>query len=218
MMVAKWCKVKVTEFSVGFGPLIYSINGKETQYSLRIIPLGGYVNLLGMDDKNCELEGSYQKATALKKILILLAGSIVNILFGLIIYFILALLISNFGVALRATGNFVLSLLDSIKMLFTGAINVDQLMGPIGITELVGETTHFSEFIYLMAVISLSLGITNLLPIPPLDGNKILLVIFEVIRGKKLKENTEIKIQLIGFLFLITLSIYVAYNDVLRLF
>lgn len=217
LLVAKACKVKVTEFSIGFGPLLLSKERNDTTYSLRLIPLGGYVNMLGMDQKNCELEGSYQKASSIKKILILLAGSIVNIIFGLIIYFILVYQASNLMVALDATKNFTFSLFDSVKMLFTGAVTPDQLMGPIGITELVNETTKFSEFIYLTALVSLSLGITNLIPIPPLDGSKILIVIFEAIRRKPIKEETELKIQFAGFIFIILLSLYVAYNDILRL-
>ena len=72
------------------------------------------------------------------------------------------------------------------------------------------------EYIYMMSMISVSLGITNLLPVPALDGGKILLLIIEAIRKKPLKENTEIQIQLIGFSILIALSIFVTYNDVVR--
>ena len=72
------------------------------------------------------------------------------------------------------------------------------------------------EYIYMMSMISVSLGITNLLPVPALDGGKILLLIIEAIRKKPLKENTEIQIQLIGFSILIAISIFVTYNDVVR--
>ena len=97
-------------------------------------------------------------------------------------------------------------------------VTPDQLIGPVGIGSLVNETTKISEFIYLTAVISLSLGVTNLLPIPPLDGSKILLLLIEAVRRKPLKEDTELKIQLLGFTLLIGLSIYVAYNDIVKLF
>ena len=69
----------------------------------------------------------------------------------------------------------------------------------------------------MMALISLSLGVTNLLPIPALDGGKILILIIEAIRRKPMKEKTEITIQLIGFSLLIALSLYVTYNDILRI-
>ena len=70
----------------------------------------------------------------------------------------------------------------------------------------------------MLSMISVSLGITNLLPIPALDGGKILLLIIEAIRKKPLKENTEIQIQLLGFSILIALSIFVTYNDIVRVF
>ncbi len=92
------------------------------------------------------------------------------------------------------------------------------MMGPVGISEVVAKTNGFQEFIYMLALISLSLGVTNLLPIPALDGGKILILIIEAIRRKPLNEQTEIKIQLIGFSILIALSIYVTYNDFLRIF
>lgn len=215
-IVAKMCGVKILEFSVGFGPLLLSKEKNGTLYALRLIPLGGYVSMFGMDQKNCKEEGSYQNISSFKKILILLAGSAMNIVFGLLIYFILVYQMYDLQIAFNATKNFTFSLFDSVKMLFTGGISPDQLTGPIGITTMISQTVELNEFIYLMALISLSLGITNLLPIPPLDGSKILIVLFEIIRRKPLKDETELKIQFIGFMFIILLSIYVAYNDVIR--
>ena len=116
------------------------------------------------------------------------------------------------------TKEFAGSILDNIKMLFTGGVSVDQMMGPVGISEVVAKTSGFREFIYMLALISLSLGVTNLLPIPALDGGKILLLIIEAIRRKPLNERTEINIQLIGFSILIALSLYITYNDILRIF
>lgn len=92
------------------------------------------------------------------------------------------------------------------------------MMGPVGIAETVAKTDGVKEFIQMMALISLSLGITNLLPVPALDGGKILILFIEAIRRKPLNEKTEINIQLIGFSLLIILSLYVTYNDVLRIF
>jgi len=63
----------------------------------------------------------------------------------------------------------------------------------------------------------LSLGVTNLLPFPPLDGGKIVILIVEAIRRKPLKENIDTAIQMTGFILLIGLSIYVTYNDILRI-
>ena len=102
--------------------------------------------------------------------------------------------------------------------MFTKGVSVNQMMGPIGISKTVASTTNFYDFIYLMALISLSLGITNLLPFPALDGGKIILLLVEAIRRKPLKEEIEIWIQMIGFSLLILLSVYISYVDILRFF
>ena len=79
------------------------------------------------------------------------------------------------------------------------------------------QTNGWQQYIYIIGLISLSLGITNLLPFPPLDGGKIIIVLVEAIRKKPLKENIDAAIQMMGFILLIGLSIYVTYNDILRI-
>lgn len=116
------------------------------------------------------------------------------------------------------TKEFAFSIVDNIRMLFTGGVSVDQMMGPVGISEVVAKTSGVREFIYMLALISLSLGVTNLLPIPALDGGKILILLVEAVRRKPLNEKTEINIQLIGFSVLIALSLYITYNDIVRIF
>ena len=73
------------------------------------------------------------------------------------------------------------------------------------------------DFLYLLAFISVSLGITNFLPIPALDGGKMVLLVIEGIRKKPLSEKVEEKIQSFGFLLLIGLAIFVSINDLIRL-
>lgn len=225
-LVAKLCKVKVNEFAIGFGPAIWKKQGKETKYALRLIPLGGFVNLEGEDEES-ENERSFSKASIPKRIAIVVAGATVNIIFAIILYFVLAMIFSMQNVndfqqsiqfAFQKTGGFVGSTFEGLGQLFTGQIGLDQMVGPVGISEIVANTSGVFDFFNMMAIISLSLGITNLLPIPALDGGKIVLLIIEGIRKKKLKQETEIKIQLIGFCFLIMLSIFVTYKDITRLF
>ena len=393
-LTAKLCKVKVHEFAIGFEPTIWQKQGKETKYQLRLIPLGGFVNMEGEEERS-DKEGSFSKASIPKRIAIVAAGGLVNIVFALIVYFTLISSIGNnvsliidktiegtnaqivglepgdkilkidnktihyksdldkvlkkcngnelnllierngrkqelklkpaeekynyTGIAISAqgelntkiaaiypkspseeqgllvndeiikingvdvkdnpkfllekinenigeniiftvkrneenidveikpnvnieyflgvylkkaeknllnnmyyafgeTGEFASSIIDNIKMLFTGNVSINQMMGPIGIGGVVAETNGFADFIYILAVISISLGFTNLLPFPPLDGGKIVILLIEAIRRKPLKEKTEINIQMIGFALLIGLSIYVTYNDILRIF
>ena len=125
---------------------------------------------------------------------------------------------NNTYYAFWKTTYFAGDLLNNVKNLFTGRISVDQMTGPIGISEMVVETNGIYDFVYLMCMISLSLGITNLLPIPALDGGRLLLLIVEAIRRKPLSEDLELKIQMIGFTILIVFSIYVSYKDILRIF
>ena len=389
-LVAKLCNVKVNEFAIGFGPIIWRKQGKETKYTLRLIPLGGFNSLEGEEEAS-EDERSFSKASVLKRIAIVIAGATVNIIFAIIVYFILTStsgtyisnqveeLIENYaaqevgiqvgdkiieidgkkiqskkdldkileksegkeisvkierngeiidyktkptevkskvtgiylddkckivvvekgssserqgikqndilqkvngidingdrntaiqeikkeeketitltikrgeeektidlipdyqsnyylGVNLKLaedtfinrciyggmeTQEFLLSIVDNLKQLFTGNVGVDQMMGPVGISEVVAKTNGLREFFEMMALISLSLGVTNLLPIPALDGGKILILLIEAIRRKPLKQEIEFNIQLLGFAVLIALSLYVTYNDIIRIF
>ena len=144
----------------------------------------------------------------------------VNIVFGLALCFVVFWIASgNFGNALLATGRVIVVTAEGIKELFTSAGSaVDQFVGPVGISSIISSTQGILEFLYMMAIISFSLGITNLLPIPALDGGKLLLLIIEAIRRKPLKEKTEITIQLAGFLLLMMLAAYVTVNDITRIF
>ena len=127
-------------------------------------------------------------------------------------------LLTNINYGFWDTINFSVSIIDNLKTLFTGNVSVDQLMGPIGISSLVADTNGFLDFIYVLALISLALGVTNLLPIPPLDGWKVVVYIIEAIRRKPMNERIQINIESFGFILMIMLSLYVAYNDVLRIF
>ena len=227
--MAKLCKVKVNEFAIGFGRVIWQKQGKETKYSLRMIPLGGFCSMEGEEEAS-DSEGSFSKASVWKRIAIVVAGAAVNIIFGIIVYFVL---VSTVGLQFadptkdtflnriyyggQRTGAFIGSIFESIKMLFTGGVKTDQMVGIVGISEVVVQTSKLVDYIYLLAVISVSLGVTNLLPIPALDGGKILILLIEIIRRKPMKVETESKIQLIGFSILIALSLFVTYNDILRI-
>ena len=216
-LVAKLCKVRVNEFAIGFGPTVWKRQGKETKYALRLIPLGGFVRMEG-EMESSEAKDAFNNASIPKRIAIVAAGAIVNILFGTIVFWVLiSVMYGSLGTGLTATGKFLLSTVESLKMLATGQIGTKDLTGPIGISQVVSSTEGLAQYVYILAVVSVSLGITNLLPIPALDGGKILLLIIEWIRKKPLKEEMEVQIQLLGFSFLIALSVYVTYNDVIKI-
>lgn len=214
--VAKLCKVKVNEFAIGFGPTIWSRQGKSNKYALRLIPLGGFVSMEG-EDKRSTKEGSFSEASILKRIAIVLAGGIVNIIFAILIFWCLSAYYVGFQNAFYNVGFFIKNMYEGIVQIFTGKVTIDQMMGPVGISNVVSQTSGFADFIYILSVISLSLGVTNLLPFPPLDGGKVVLLIIEGIRRKPFSEKFEVALQSAGFLILITLSIFVTYNDILKL-
>lgn len=95
--VAKLFKVKVHEFAIGFGPKILAKQGKETKYELRLIPLGGFVRLEGEETRS-EDKRAFNNASIPKRMAIVAAGGAVNIVFGILVYFIIMFAIGNNGI------------------------------------------------------------------------------------------------------------------------
>ena len=87
-IVAKLCKIKVNEFAIGFGPVILKKQGKETLFQLRLIPLGGFCNMEGEEERS-ENEGSFSKASIPKRIAVVAAGGLVNIIFAWVIMYLM---------------------------------------------------------------------------------------------------------------------------------
>ena len=217
-LIAKKSKVKVLEFSLGFGKGIWSKQKEETKYSIRAIPLGGYVRMLGEDEESND-ERAFNNVSIWKRLAIVFAGPIINIAFGLFLFWLLASIYNkNAYDGLIVTRNYLIMLFRGIASLFTGGAKEAGFVGPVGISQIIVNTTGAFDFFYLMSVISISLGITNLLPIPGLDGGKIVLLLLELIRKKKLSEDTEFKITAIGMLLLLTIAVFVTANDIGRLF
>ena len=216
--VAKLFKIKVNEFAIGFGPKIFTKVKGETKYALRLIPLGGFVSMEGEEERS-EKEGSFSEASIPKRIAIVAAGGLVNIIFGVLVYYIISSIsLNSMYSGLIDTKDFIISIFESIKLLFTGNISVNQMTGIVGISDVVVNTNGIMNYLYIMALISASLGITNLLPLPPLDGGKIVIYLIEAIRKKPMKEEIELRIQSLGFSLLIILAVVVTYNDIVRIF
>jgi regulator of sigma E protease len=108
---------------------------------------------------------------------------------------------------------------DSLHDLVTGEVGMDQLSGPIGVTGVMAQTAQISlrSFWYLVAFISINLGVMNLLPIPALDGGRILFLAVEAVRGKPLSPKIEGYVNALGLVLLFGLMIYATGNDVFRL-
>lgn len=118
------------------------------------------------------------------------------------------------------TYNLSLKTLQFIGKMLTGNMGTDNLSGPIGIAQMAGDTAQAGliPFMYLMALLSISLAVLNLLPIPVLDGGQLTLLGIEAIRGKPLSDKVENYIYSGGAFLVIALMIFAVFNDVARFF
>ena len=111
---------------------------------------------------------------------------------------------------------------ESVLDLVTGKYGVDQLSGPVGITSEIGKAAKIADggktLINLTAVIALNLGVMNLLPLPALDGGRILFLIVEGIRRKPIKRELEGYIHFAGLVLFMLLFIFISYKDIVKLF
>ena len=103
--------------------------------------------------------------------------------------------------------------------LVTGRAPINQLSGPVGIVSEIGKAVSigWQPVVNLLALISINLGVVNMLPLPALDGGKTLLLLLEAVRRKPIQQKFEIAINLVGFALLIGLMVFVSYQDILRL-
>ncbi len=389
--VAKFFKIKVHKFSIGFGPKLLHKKGKETEYSLRLIPLGGFVQLEGEDEYSDDPQ-SFSKKPIWQRILVVIAGVVVNITFAIIVYLGIYMSINDYtipkiaqgtpneflnkydlevgdtilkvdghrvyndfdiknivssgskdtflftiskengtknfknikfetreegfvGAAFNLDGSIALVVngsvcesaglkandkiikineneydnvndivnqikinankemnlivlrdgvekefkitpkavknkiiefkfeevkdvdvftnlylawnetksylnanIEGISNLLKGNVENVEFTGIVGISSEITKTESFIEFLYMMSAISLSLGIMNLLPIPGLDGGKILICLIEAVRGKPMNKSVEGAITLVSFCILMFLMIYITIGDISKLF
>ena len=113
----------------------------------------------------------------------------------------------------------------TIKRLVVGKISIAKMSGPVGIVTTMNDvagmgknlTEKVLSLLSITAFISIAIGATNLIPFPALDGNKLLLLAIEAIRGKSIPVETETKISMVGIVLLLGLALVTTFNDVVRL-
>ena len=328
-LLAKMNGIRVIEFGIGMGPKIAGFRKNETEYVLRLIPIGGACifeneDILGKEDPDApEEEGSFQSANVWARISTVLAGPFFNFILG----FLLAVIIvwntgsdrpvvngimegypmaesgiqpgdvithmngeriylgreiyintfvnkgkdmeivyerdgksyktvvtpkyyeeeDRYLIGLQGYGEYVdcknanilpysyyevrycvKATLKSLLMLITGNGSKDDLAGPIGVAQIVGEVSEeasqygafmvFINLLNLSMLLSVNLGIMNLLPLPALDGGRLVFLIIEAVRGKRVAPEKEGMVHLAGFVLLMILMVFVMYNDLVRLF
>lgn len=237
-IAARKTGVFVEEFSIGMGPLVYKKKGKETQFSIRALPLGGFCKMRGEGDSGDD-EGekgetkvlvdpddprSFSNKTKLQRFFILVAGAAMNIIFA----YVLLVLIYLFRGAnpfdaiyhgALATVDFGAAIYQSLYMLITGQVGMNDIAGPIGMVTMVHDFVQHGAIMLMSftALISVNLGVINLLPLPALDGGQILIIIIEKIIGRDIDPKKANMINYVGFIALMLLAVVVAVNDVMRI-
>lgn len=330
-LVARHFGVYCKEFSIGMGPALYQHEGKETTFSIRAIPFGGYVMMAGEEDgsqndeddwlKNVPENRRLNKISKWKQVCVMMAGIVMNILLAWIIYMAVAVsqgyvveeakpvvyVVQENSVAQKAglqkddrilkvksqdgstlkpktqyevlefiqyhhntltltvkrkdstfttmlkpsydkemegytigyksialakkipwyqslwvgtqnTWDSATTIFRSLNMLIHGQ-GLENLSGPVGILNVTSKSVQYglSTYFSLFAMISLNIGIFNAIPIPALDGGRILILLIEKILGRKVSTKVVENIIMASFVLLMLLFVYATYNDILRL-
>jgi regulator of sigma E protease len=128
--------------------------------------------------------------------------------------------ISALGYAVTETWDFSSSTIKGLMGMLMGTVSSKNIGGPITIAQIAGASAKqgLTAFIYFLAMISVSLGILNLLPIPILDGGHLVMNLIEWVKGKPLSENAQLQGQKVGMILLLSLMFLAFFNDLSRLF
>ena len=226
LLVSIYYKANVKEFSIGFGPSIFSFNYKGITYKLSPILLGGYVRY----DEDTESPNYFDNLKLSHQIAIAVAGPVFNIISGIMFYNIYAFIV-NVSKGIYFSGiipNFIKSiniLLMSIVGVADFFINfkVDNASGPVGIVSSIGHIANENGSLVLVAMtafISFSIGLFNLLPfIGVTDGGKIVSsTVTHYFGHKKWVSYIFFALNIVSLAALLALTLYVTKNDITKLF
>lgn len=325
LIAAKIFNVYCAEYSIGMGPKLFQIKGKETKYSIRLLPIGGYVMMAGETEAEQDLfpddlppERTVTGLNPWKRIIVQLAGVLMNLLLGVVIFtivfsfngnpykasnevlgilenspaeaagielgdtivsvtlegqesitvteyddmdfvgneatisriyevdrngeilsfevtptyfedrdqYLVGLsfgaqeigLISAFGVGFRYMIDSSLLIFEVIGQLFRGT-GFENVAGPLGIYNVTSQVASqgFIPLLYLTGVLSVNVGIIQLVPLPALDGGRVVFSLWEAITGKPVSQKLEGVLILASFALLFLLIIFVTYKDILNL-
>jgi len=324
-IVAKFVGIRVEEFSIGMGPKAFSVQKGETLYSIRVLPIGGYVKMTGEsgieeeDILSVNDPGRFNNKSVAQRAGVVVAGPLMNFLLAVLLFALFFTFVGipaadtstrigdivaespaenaglragdkiiaidgqnveqwsemvevihgqpgkelhftiersgniielnitpqldteskvgligvtpnsqwnktnplkALGIALKRTLEIIIFTFIAIVQMITGKMGVGEVAGPVGIVKLIGESAQVG-LIYLVnltALISINLGLLNLLPIPALDGSKLIFLGIEGLRGKPIDARKENFVHIIGFALLMTLMLIITYRDIVRLF
>lgn len=212
-LAARRVGVAVRIFSIGFGPKLWSWRRRETEFRIAWIPLGGYV-MPAVED-----ETDYFRLSIGKRAVLAAGGPIASLLFPLVCFSLFNLFtegLSLYGLFVKPfdqTAVLTVRMLQSLPLIFS---HPDQLTGIVGIVAEGGKFLSFNILhgLQFLSLLSLNLAIINLLPIPVMDGGKLLLCFLEKINPKALRLQYPLAVA--GWVFILLLMIYVTILDVGR--
>lgn len=315
-LAAKACGMRVDEFAIGIGPNVIQKQKGETLYSIRLLPLGGFNKIAGMDPSEEVGERGFNNKPVWQRFIVIAAGATFNFLLAIVIYFCIfafhgttvpshepvigdtfagnpaaeagiqegdriltingqsiqewkdisqslqghsnhvvsvtldrngeiisttvipresgdraviginpVMDVKQYGIgesavyAVTHTGSTIMEMLQGLWNIVTGHSKGD-VAGPIGVAQMAGQVAQhgFISLLLFTALLSLNLGVINLLPIPVLDGGHLVLLILEGITGRKLPEKALQYIQMTGVGLLLLVFVYSTFQDILRLF
>lgn len=315
-IVAKKSGIRVNEFSIGMGPKLFSVTKGETDYSVRALPIGGFVAMEGEDEES-EAEDSFNKAPVANRIAVVVAGAVMNIILGFAILVFLTTqqehitsrviyefhegattqqtglqvndeiiavngrrcyiaddIIYEFARTQDGTADFtvrrdgkIVNLEDvtfetytdkagykqivvdfyvypaektlvsvvreavhwtmslartvflSLVDMVTGRVAMNQISGPVGIVSVISEAASvgIKPLLNILALITINLGVFNLVPFPALDGGRLVFLIVELFRGKPINPKYEIWVNAAGMVMLLAFMALVTFSDVTKL-
>ncbi|MDP2689559.1 MAG: site-2 protease family protein [Deltaproteobacteria bacterium] len=224
-MAARLFSVKAYEFSIGFpfSPRIATLfRHRETEFTLRLLPLGGFVSF-SPDGEDGVPE--YFSLGKWKRAGVAAAGSAFNIIFSLFVFTAAFAIGKDMGLlegavtGLNEARSVFAGTFHLLSGLITGSGSFEGLSGPIGIAVMAGKAAGAGPFslLYFTAMLSLSLGILNLLPLPALDGGHFVMIAVEAFLKRPLKLKTYSIMGVAGFVLFIVITAAVSYRDVLML-
>lgn len=304
-IMARLNGVKVHEFSIGMGPKLYEYPGAQTKYTVRALPLGGFVQLHGENEES-EDEDSFSAKKPWQRFSVLVAGPLMNFLLAILLFFSVYMMIGfpvnivkevmpgypaaaagvmagdeitaidgkpvdswdsltqaiptdseeafdvvvirqgspvtlkmttkasedgrriigimhetrrnipeSAQAALVSTRTVSTGIVDFLGQLVRGQASGEGVVGPVGIVGVVGEASRsgLADLLGVAAIISVNLGIFNLLPFPALDGGRIIFVLYEMLFRKPFNKAWEQQMHYFGFLILLGLMIFMVFKD-----
>lgn len=218
LLVGKWLGAKPVKFAVGFGNPIFEKELGGVKYSVRPIPLGGFVEFGTTQFPG--LEPDKESISSWKWIFISLAGPVANFLFAYLVIFVLLLFGSDNGLVSSLTKSYemILSVFSAYINLFSNIFSGDFLnsvSGPVGIAKASGEALSegIGGYIKMSVNLSFALGFMNLLPLPVLDGGRALISAYETIFRTKMNELVFKYTSILATSALLVLIIFTIFKD-----